>query len=85
MLGLGGGLAKLAQIREYKRYRQCARCRLRYHEREDKCPHCGDLDDAALAQFLEQRRSYRHGRRWLGRLFFGVAALVAVILLIALL
>lgn len=69
------------------RSQRCERCGLRYARNEETCPHCRDLDDSELEEFLDDLARQREGGRNLGWfLLLGSGALLGlvVVLLLAL-
>jgi len=82
---LGSGLPQIPpSLKNFGNKKPCRRCNLSYnHQKHTICPHCGHLDDAGLAQLLEQRAQYQEGNKNLGALFLIFALLGLVIMLLA--
>ena len=47
--------------------RNCARCHLDYAEEEDRCPHCGSIEDHELQDYLhalEEKKEEKEQDNW---------------------
>jgi len=56
----------------------CQRCGLLYAKKQPDCPHCQSLTDVELKAFIRRRAEELVGIKYLGRLFFAVAAVLLV-------
>lgn len=65
-----------------RRSRQCPRCGLRYPRKHERCPHCAELDDAALERYLAEQAGSREGGGRLGWLFLLIAAALVVLVVL---
>ena len=82
---LGGLVARAALLKEQHNQTPCDRCGLQYdHDKLEKCPHCGDLDEQGLARFLAQREAGLQANRLLGRKFL-IATVIVFFILVAVL
>ena len=63
--------------------KKCDRCGLRYPEKETSCTHCAGLSDKEVEELRTRHEDEHAGNANLGRLFFYIAALIVVGLLIA--
>lgn len=59
-----------------RRSTKCARCGLRHPRKAPECPHCADLDDAALERHLAEQAERAEGGGRLGWLFLLMAAVL---------
>lgn len=64
--------------------RFCERCGLRRPDNEDDCPHCAELDDAAVEAMKRRVVEQHEGHARLGRHFLIAAVAIAVILVLLL-
>ena len=80
MLGGLGGRAAWEAMQPKRR--KCERCGLYYREDLPKCRWCGDLDENGLARLQEQIEAAHQSNRSLGQLFFVLAAIVAILMLL---
>jgi len=62
--------------------RKCERCGLYYRESLEKCRWCGDLDERGLEDLFAQIEKEHQSNRWLGQLFFVIAAIIGVLVLL---
>lgn len=77
--GLGGRAAWEAM---QPRRKKCERCGLYYRESLEKCRWCGDLDERGLDELKEKiERQHKSGRS-LGQIFFVIAAIILVLVLL---
>lgn len=73
---------RLAHLHEQMKRTPCERCKLLYdHKKYDKCPHCGELDDAALKIFLANREAELIKKKSVGKWFL-IIALIIIFLMI---
>ena len=63
--------------------KKCERCGLYYLEKSEKCSHCGDLDENGLRMLLESHEQELEGNKSIGKVFFFIALLVAVPLILS--
>ncbi len=77
-----GFLLRAALLKDQLHIKPCKRCGLHFDERTQDCPHCGDLDDAALKAMLVKKDLEREGNAAMGRIFLLVAALLGAFVLI---
>lgn len=77
--GIGGRAAWEAM--QPKR-RKCDRCGLYYRQGLDKCRWCGELDERGLEQLKEKIQRQHRSNRSLGQIFFVIAAIITVLLLL---
>ena len=77
--------AKLASIKQQKPTKKCERCNLYYPEDEDKCIHCGEFSNSELEQFIARLEEEKTSSKNLGTLFFYIAILITLAMLILLL
>ena len=75
-------MAMLGLIPPIRRSQRCPRCDWRYPRRESECPHCKDLNDAALVELKDRANDRREGGRQLGTLMLGGAMVFLVIMAI---
>jgi hypothetical protein len=80
-----GFLAKAWLLKDQLHIKPCQRCGLHYDQRTPACPHCGDLDDAALKVMLEEKDRERQGNAAMGRVFLVIASVLGAFVLIGLL
>jgi len=78
MWWLVGQLEK--SIERCKHLKTCQRCLLYYAKELDACPRCHDLTDATLEILLAKRSRSRLN---LGKLFFLLAAIIVVAMLLS--
>jgi len=77
--GLGGRAAWEAMQPKRKK---CERCGLYYRESLQKCRWCGELDDRGLEELKEKVERQHQSNRSLGHLFFIIAAIITVLVLL---
>lgn len=66
-----------------RRSTKCPRCGMRHPRDASECPHCADLDDAALERYLAEQAERRQGGGRMGWLFLLIAAvLLALVVLV---
>jgi hypothetical protein len=82
-MSIGGLLARMALLKEQLKSKPCVRCHQLYDPTTlEKCPHCGELDDADLLQYIEQLESEHLGNRKLGMWFLTAMLVVGFIMLV---
>lgn len=82
-MSLTGLAAKIAHLSSLKHTRPCERCGLHYAPQEgEPCPHCGGLNESALAALKAELRREEAGGRALGIGFALMAIAILVLLLI---
>lgn len=64
-----------------RRTQKCSCCGLSFPLKENKCTHCGDLNNQELIKLLERVKEQQEGNRRLG-FYFGVASAVLLVILI---
>ena len=62
--------------------KKCQRCGLRYPKKEEVCPHCTGLTDQQVREIRARHQSELAGNANIGRLFFYIAGLLVVGMLI---
>ena len=77
--GLGGRAAWEAMQPKRKK---CERCGLYYRESLEKCRWCGDLDEHGLVDLKEKIERQHQSGRSLGQIFFVIAAIIFVLVLL---
>ena len=84
-MSLGGLGARAILLKDQKDTKPCDRCGLHYvPEDNEKCPHCGSLDQAGLKKLLKEIERQNQGNRKLGLLFFiGMLVVVFIMLVVA--
>ena len=83
-MNLGGLGLKAAHMRQQKPTKKCDRCGLYYPETENKCTHCGELSGDELQLLLERIEEERKSSNNLGKLFFYIAILIVIGMLLLL-
>ena len=78
-MALGSLGLKAVQHKLQKPTRECERCGLRTPLDQEKCVHCGELNDQELIAFQEKLQHERQGSRNLGVLFLAVAVVSGLI------
>lgn len=69
-----------------KRSQQCPRCNMHYKKMLKQCPHCSQLPDGpALDALIEQHQRHLRGAHQLGLTFWGIAAVLAMLLALVIL
>jgi len=74
--GLG---MKIDDYRSQKPNQQCERCGLLYPKDEEKCTHCGNLDEGQLHTLKESILNSEESTNSLGKIFF-ILSLVVILL-----
>ncbi len=69
---------KLAHHLQQKPTKKCHRCGLRYSETDEKCAHCGDLNEAELKELKDAIEEHHESNRNLGALFMVIATIVCI-------
>ncbi len=78
-------LYKMQQLKEMMKMKPCKRCRLYFDPiKQENCPHCSELDDAALAKMLKKRASQKKGHKILGGWFYLIAIFISILLILSL-
>ena len=80
MLGGLGGRAAWESMQPKRR--KCDRCGLYYRESLDKCRWCGDLDERGLKELMEKIERQHLSNKFLGQIFFVLAAIAVVLVLL---
>ena len=62
--------------------KKCSRCGLRYPFGAEHCVHCKDLSEREVEQLRETVKEQNKAHRYLGQLFFYLAALLFIAMLI---
>ena len=75
-LGLG---MKIADHRSQKPNQKCERCGLLYPKDEEKCTHCGDLDEGQLNTFKESILNSEESTNSLGKIFLVLSLVVIIV------
>ena len=79
-VGLGG---RLALLQEQMKKAPCERCKLLYnHKKRNKCPHCGNLNEADLQIFLAKREAGFRKRKSVGKWFLIVALIIILVIVL---
>ncbi|WP_316364449.1 hypothetical protein [Candidatus Thiodiazotropha sp. CDECU1] len=82
-MNIGGIVARAALLKEQMKKRPCKRCGLLYDPTKDKrCPHCDHLDQKGLEALIEKRKREHQGNKQLGKVFFFVALVIFMLMLI---
>jgi len=82
-MSFGGLAARAALLKEQIKKKPCKRCGLQYNHKElDKCPHCGELDEHALARLLERRENEFQANKSLGFWFLLGAVVLLIVVVI---
>ncbi len=71
--------AKISDHRSQKPNQQCERCGLLYPKDEEKCTHCGDLDEGQLHTFKESILNSEESTNSLGKIFLVLSLVVIII------
>ena len=61
---------------------KCKRCGLRYPRRAGRCVHCTGLSDAEMREMLARKRSAHKNTANIGKLFFYIALLILLGILV---
>jgi len=77
-----GGLGARAALKQ-KPTKLCNRCGLRFSENELECTHCKDRSDSELSEFKEHIEDMRESNAKLGSIFFVIALVLGVLLLLS--
>ena len=81
-MSFGGLIARAVLLKEQLKKKPCKRCGLLYDpKKEEKCPHCGDLDNKGLEILLNKKKKEFQGNKQLG-LWFIFSAIVILFLLV---
>lgn len=80
-----GLFARVWLLKDQLHIKPCKRCGLHYDQREPTCPHCGELDDAALAAMLAEKAHEREGNAAMGWIFLLIAAVLGGLVLLGIL
>ena len=76
---------RLILLKEQLKKKPCSRCGYHYDPLiKNKCPRCGDLDEITLQDLLKKIQAGHQNRKSLGKLFFIIALIIAILLLIML-
>lgn len=78
-----GGLgARAAWEAMQPKKRRCDRCGLYYRESLSECRWCGHLDERGFAELMEKIEGQHQSNKSLGQLFFVLAAIALVLVLL---
>ena len=73
-------IQRLEEIfKQRKKQTLCVRCDLRYKKDLTSCPHCSEVDDNNLADYLKNRGKFRVG---LGKVMFFTALVIMLLLMV---
>lgn len=70
---------KIDDHRSQKPNQQCERCGLLYPKDEEKCTHCGNLDEGQLHTFKESILNDAESTNSLGKIFLVLSLVVIII------
>jgi len=62
--------------------KKCKRCGLRYPRKEVQCVHCSNLTDVEVEELLQQKKKEHKTSAEIGKLFFYIAVLLFIGLVI---
>lgn len=62
--------------------KKCKRCGLRYPRKEVQCVHCTNLTDVEVEELLQQKKKEHKTSAGIGKLFFYIAILLFIGLVI---
>ena len=62
--------------------KKCKRCGLRYPRQEVQCVHCSNLTDVEVEELLQQKKKEHKTSASIGKLFFYIAILLFIGLVI---
>jgi len=80
-MNIAGLAARAALLREQMKKKPCKRCGMLYDpKKEEKCPHCADLDEKGLAALLEKKENEIQGNKRLGHWFLIAAVIIFLML-----
>jgi len=75
--------AKLILLLHDLKQKRCDRCSLYYSKDHEECPHCSNMNDFALQEFLEERGINPNAKSGLGQFLLFAAVIMLVVFLIS--